>query len=106
MRLRAKTNSRNGDTELSAGIASLRADVANLLLRMEEGELQKDHFVREVGKFTYEKSMRVAIPRLSLFHHGAYRVPSSGVRTRQVRICHKPFRAREGSRRDAVVSLL
>ncbi len=50
MVFRAKLSSRNKDTELSAGIASLRADFAGLLLRMEEGELQKDRFVREVRK--------------------------------------------------------
>lgn len=32
-------------------MASLRAELATLLLRMEEGELQKDQFVREVRKF-------------------------------------------------------
>lgn len=48
MAFRAKTTARNGETELSAGLASLRAEHAKLLLRMEEGELQKDQFVREV----------------------------------------------------------
>lgn len=44
----AKTSAKNGEMELSAGLASLRAEHAKLLLRMEEGELQKDVFVREV----------------------------------------------------------
>lgn len=48
VRFRAKTDAKNGETELSTGIASLRAEFASLLLRMEEGELQKDQFVREV----------------------------------------------------------
>lgn len=50
MVFRGKSSSRNKEMELSAGIASLRADFAALLLRMEEGELQKDQFVREVHK--------------------------------------------------------
>lgn len=46
--IRAKSSAKNGEAELSAGIANLRAEFAELLLRMEEGELQKDLFVREV----------------------------------------------------------
>lgn len=46
---RAKSTAKNGEAELSAGIANLRTEFAELLLRMEEGELQKDQFVREVG---------------------------------------------------------
>lgn len=33
------------------GVAAVRAEVANILLRVEEGELQRDQLAREVSLF-------------------------------------------------------
>ncbi|CAM9243513.1 unnamed protein product, partial [Ectocarpus fasciculatus] len=53
--------SKNGEMELSAAIASIRAELAQLLLRMEEGELQKDRFVREVDDRVCEGGQEVEV---------------------------------------------
>lgn len=90
----------NGENKLSAGIASLRAELAQLLLRMEEGELQNDQFVREVRqlKFTYVRS------NFTLFC-----VPLRRHTRGPARACEWHARistghsAREGSYRDGVV---
>eukprot|EP00903_Cladosiphon_okamuranus_P008557 g8211.t1 len=58
---RLQANAINGENKLSAGIASLRAEFAQLLLRMEEGELQKDQFVREIDDRVCEGGQEVEI---------------------------------------------
>ncbi|CAM9160584.1 unnamed protein product, partial [Hapterophycus canaliculatus] len=57
----ALLNSKKGDMDLSAGVASLRAELAQLLLRMEEGELEKDQFVREVDDRVCEAGQEVEV---------------------------------------------
>ncbi|CBN73819.1 hypothetical protein Esi_0007_0108 [Ectocarpus siliculosus] len=57
----AMSISKNGEMEISAAIASIRAELAQLLLRMEEGELQKDRFVREVDDRVCEGGQEVEI---------------------------------------------
>lgn len=57
--------------ELSAAVATIRAELAQLLLRMEEGELQKDRFVREVCPRAYPESTNVHLFQALLeFHRG------------------------------------
>lgn len=45
----AKAQAKAQKVEWSTGVAALRAELAELLLRVEEGELQRDHLAREVS---------------------------------------------------------
>lgn len=48
MSTKIQSEVRRQETEILNGMASVRAGLADLLLRVEEGELQQDQFVREV----------------------------------------------------------
>lgn len=47
----AKAQAKGQKVELSMGVAAVRAEIAEIMLRVEEGELQRDQLARDVSLY-------------------------------------------------------